>query len=150
MKKALSIMICTLLLTCICTAYSFAAETNTKASTGAIQYYSFYLDLPKGGVKDLATARSKASTASYAYYELDTVTNKTGYELYINVRNSSGSTTVGTAAAIPSYVDGTNLDYVKYVYYKSGYGNTGVMYRPSGQTARESTRAAYVDGIWIP
>lgn len=24
------------------------------------------------------------------------------------------------------------------------YGNTGVMYRPSGQTARESTRAACV------
>ena len=105
--------------------------------------YSFWLSLPAYGVTDLATPREKESSLSYAYFNLTTVTNNTGYNLYINVRSSDGSTIVGTAATV--YGTGSY-----YVYYLPGYGNVGTYYRPSGQTSSYSSKAAYIEGRWRP
>lgn len=150
LKKALSIILCSVFVMCMGTAYSYAASSNSAVTNATVQYYTFYLDLPKNGVTDLATPRTKVSSSSYAYYDLDTVTNGTGHELYLNVRSESGGTIVGNARAIPTYVSGTSLSYVAYVYYKSGYGSTGTKYRPSGQTSNEANTNAYIHGKWRP
>ena len=105
--------------------------------------YHFWLSLPAYGVTDLATERPKEATLSYAYYHLTTVTNTTGYNLYINVRSADGSTIVATA--VPIFGTGSYN-----VYYLSGYGNVDTYYRPSGQTSSSSPKPGYIEGNWRP
>ena len=109
--------------------------------------YGFYLSMDSNGVTDLATPREKESTDSYAYYLLSTITNTYNLPIYVNVRNQAGSSIVGTAHKI---YYGTGTPYSFNVYYKSGYGNVGTYYRPSGQTSSNSPVGAYVQGLWHP
>ena len=112
--------------------------------------FSFYLNLPEGGVTDLATAREKTIATTYASFRLTTITNNSknsNHPLYVNVRNSTGGTIAGIAHEI---ANGTSAPSSFYVGYKTGYGNMGTKYRPSGQTDNDSTANGYVAGRWLP
>ena len=109
--------------------------------------YGFYLSMNSNGATDLATPREKESTDSYAYYLLSTITNPTSYKIYVNVNNQTGTNDVGTEHKIYS---GTSTPYSFNVYYKSGYGNVGTYYRPSGHTSPQAFVGAYVQGLWHP
>ena len=117
----------------------------SAANTDPAQYYSFDFALSPGGYADYYNnaARNKISSASYAYFNVTTVDNPSGYPCYINVRSRDGNTRVGNAKT----VSGTG---VHYVYYKSGYGTVGVYYRPSAQTDSNSKVGAAIIGQWRP
>ena len=123
------------------------AEKETGEKGGTPIDYSFYLSMDSYGVVDLATPREKTGSDSYAYYLLSTITNTYNLPIYVNVRNQAGSSIVGTAHKI---YYGTGTPYSFNVYYKSGYGNVGTYYRPSGQTDPDSPVGAYVQGLWHP
>ena len=123
------------------------AEKEADEKGGTPANYNFYLSMESHGVTDLATPREKETIDNCAVYTLTTITNTSGYPVYINVRNQAGTIKVGTAHTINS---GTNAPTYFVVYYKSGYGNVGVSYRPSGQTSSYSEYGAYVQGNWIP
>lgn len=148
MKRTLYIFVCAVLAVSmfagLCAAYPDAEPT---AEPRVITYYSFYLSMPDHGVTDLATPRLKDFDIPTAIYSLTAVTNQTGYPCYVNVRNESGSTIVGDAYTIYNNQTGPMSFGVKY---KSGYGNLGVKYRPSGQTSSSSLYGAYVQGEWHP
>lgn len=136
------------LLTGMFIAYAeMEAEKETGDKGGTPANYNFYLSMECHGVTDLATPREKETIDNCAVYTLTTITNTSGYPIYINVRNQAGTTVVGTRHEIAS---GTSAPTYFGVYYKSGYGNVGVYYRPSGQTSSSSPYGAYVQGNWIP
>ena len=120
-------------------------ETGDKGGTPAI--HDFSLSMDSHGIVELAPAQEKQTIDNCAVFTLTTITNTSGYPIYINVRNQAGTTVVGTRHEIAS---GTSAPTYFGVYYKSGYGNVGVSYRPSGQTSSSSLIGAEVAGNWIP
>lgn len=145
-KKLVVTLVIALMLGVFGVNYSLVTHAEEASTRASVEYYDFYLTLPKAGVTDLATARTKVSSASNAFYTLSTITNTTGKSLYINVRNSSGSAIVGKAVEVGTPVKADSF----WVDYLSGYGNVGTKYRPSGQTSSSSTKPAYVEGSWRP
>jgi hypothetical protein len=110
------------------------------------QHYWFSLDPPKGGTFVTTTAREKVVSGS-AYFNVTTVTNSTGYSLYVNVRSSDTKTVVGSSAkTLATTVTSAQFN----ISYKSGYGVIWDDYRPSSQTDSRSTKAAYIAGYWRP
>lgn len=120
--------------------YASAAESATYATS-----YSFWISCPGAGGTDTATPREKESSLRYAYYYLSTVTNNTGYNAYINVRNNDTGYRAGTAAT----VTGTGSYNVNYF---SDDGFVGTYYYPSGQSSSSSSssKAVYIEGTWRP
>ncbi|MBQ3704656.1 MAG: hypothetical protein II885_18235 [Oscillospiraceae bacterium] len=110
-------------------------------------YHHFYLTLKHGGITDTATDREKVIANAYASYALTTVTNTTGYSLYVNVRNQAGTAPVGYAHSI-SY--GVSVPPPFNVYYYAGFGTVTYYYRPSGQTSINATVGGYIEGDWLP
>lgn len=53
LKRVLSIILCTVFIVCMGTAYSYAASSDSAVTKASTQYYTFYLDLPKNGVPDI-------------------------------------------------------------------------------------------------
>lgn len=120
----------------------FACATDDARTASR---WSFWISCPGAGGTDTATLRAKELDVNYAYYNLTTVTNNTGYNAYINVRASDKATKAGTADVV--YGTGSY-----YVYYLSGYGNVGSYYCPSGQSSSSSSSAyaVYIEGTWRP
>lgn len=148
MKRTLYIFVCAVLAVSmfagLCAAYP---DAEPAAEPRAITYYSFYLSLSDHGLTDLATSRVKELDVPSASYSLTLITNQTGYPCYVNVRNKAGTAMAGIAHTIYNNQTGPMSFGVKY---KSGYGNAGVFYRPSGQTSSSSPYGAYVQGEWHP
>lgn len=144
-RKIITCMIMALLLTNLAVCYPKATQMRIPDPQES-NFYPFYLDMPAHGVLDLATAREKECALNNAKYNLSEIHNPTGLTIYVNVRNSNGGIIVGNAHSI-SATNGT--DYFN-VNYKTGYGNVGTYYRPSGQTSSSSTKSAYVSGNWRP
>ena len=128
--------------------FASATERENLANRAMFDYYSFCLSLPEYGVTDYATSRTKVVNLDYAYFDLTTVTNTTGYQCYLNVRSGDKKDIAGQW---PEKL--TNNDTgAKKVYYKTnfGYGKVGEEYRPSGQTDEASPKVAYIEGEWRP
>lgn len=104
--------------------------------------YSYELDPPKGGTPVYGVGREKVATGS-ANNSVNKITNNTSYPLYLNVRNSSGTSIVGNEKSITS--TGSYR-----ITYKSGYGTVGEVYRPSVQTDQDASSGAYISGYWHP
>lgn len=153
MKRALLRTICVIVVVALmagfCVAYAATSEAPEKDSAEVYRYsyYNFYLSLQSGGVTDLATPRQKVAPYSDAYFYLTTITNNTGYPLYINVRDETGTHIRGTAQTLNV---GQTTPTSRFVYYLSGHGIVGVKYRPSGQTSSSSVYGAYIQGEWRP
>ena len=147
--RAICLIVVVALMAGFCVAYAATSEASEKDSAEVYRYsyYNFYLSLQSGGVTDLATPREKVASTSDAYYHLDSITNNTGYPLYINVRDSSGSYIRGIAERINV---GETAPTYKFVDYLSGHGNIGTYYRPSGQTSSSSVYGGYIQGYWRP
>jgi hypothetical protein len=102
---------------------------------------------PEGGGSYVAGAAREKVQSGYAHFNITKVSNNTGYPLYINVRTSNLSATVGTAnTSIPT---GTTSGSYR-IYYKSNSGVVGNTYRPSAQTSTNATTAASISGTWRP
>lgn len=122
----------------------YASATGVEYAANSTAY-SFWIAPQPYAVTDMATPRTKASSNSYAYYYLTTVTNTTGYNCYLNVRTGDGYSIAGYPKSLGNGATG----YYQ-VYYRSGYGNVGSSYRPSGQTNSNAAKSAYIEGSWIP
>ncbi len=144
--RAICLIVVVALVAGFCVAYAATSE-EAEGTQRAYTRYDFYLSMQSGGVTDLATKRVKEAPYSFAYYYLTTITNNTGYPLYINVRDESGNYIVGNAQILNV---GQSTPTGKYVYYISGYGVVGHKYRPSGQTSSSSVYGAYIQGEWQP
>lgn len=143
-KRIIIILLLIALLATMSVCYASAHDTQ-EASPASLNYsyYDFWLDCPVGGTTDFATARTKEAPTSNAYYDLTSVTNNTGLSFYVNVRSENGSTIVGYAQERTS----TGAFFVNY---RSGYGNVGTDYRPSGQTDTDAVKPVYIEGSWRP
>lgn len=126
---------------------SAAGEGISTIGDSGQEVVTYYLKLTpqKKGVTTTGTARDKVASGS-AYFTLSSISNGTGYALYINVRSSGGSVIVGNGATI-SYGTSSGQYYVQY---KSGYGTVGSTYRPSAQTDSRSAYSATITGRWRP
>ena len=123
------------------------AEKKSEEKGGTPANHNFSLSMQSQGGTDYATAQEKELNDNCAVFTLTTITNTSGYPIYINMLNQAATIEVGTAHTV-SY--GTSAPAYFVVYYKSGYGNVGVSYRPFGHTSHSAQYGAYVAGNWIP
>ncbi len=147
MKRPLTRAICLIVVVALMAGFCVAYAATSEEAGTRYAYHGFYLALERGGKTDTDSSQVKDAPFSYAIFSLTTITNTTGYPLYINVRDASGVYIRGNAATI-NY--GQSTPVIKSVYYISGHGITGVSYCPSGQTSSNAVYGGYIQGSWMP
>lgn len=125
--------------------YASATTVDSATDEGrySSSYYSFWVEASSRGGSDYATARNKTISSSYAYFDLQSVKNNSGYVAYIGACDCSHTGAVTTMKAVSG--TGTYNSY-----YKSGYGNVGTNYRPYGRSNSSAVTSAYLSGYWRP
>lgn len=127
--------------------YASAVDTDTDSTISLYYstppYYWFWVEPDAKGCTDYATDRQKTVSGSYAFFDLSTVTNNSGYVAYIGACNYS---VTGPVTSMKS-VSGTGTYNASYT---TGNGNVGTSYRPYGQTNSSAKSLAHMEGYWRP
>lgn len=126
----------------------YVSATEVRPRSPRANFSSFSFDLPAYGTTQMGAAQEKETANLEASFEINTVSNKTGYSCFLNVRSKDGRTVVGYQQEVPE--KNWNKYYSVAYCFTCGYGEIGESYRPSGQTYSRSPESAYIAGEWEP